>query len=337
MQIFITGGSGFIGSNFLLDILNSPHINILNFDRLTYASNNLSKKQLEKFSNYSFVQGDINESEIVSTIISDFKPDIIVNFAAETHVDNSISEPSEFINTNINGTYTLLKCAFSFFKTLNIYEKEKFKFIQISTDEVYGSLSFNDTPFTEENRFLPNSPYSASKASADLLCRSWNKTYNFPTIVTHCSNNFGPFQHSEKLIPKIIKNALSGFDIPIYGDGTNIRDWIFVTNHVNAINRVIKFGQPGQNYNIGGEMEISNIELVKKICNILDEKYPRKNKKSYEQFIKFVPDRPGHDLRYAVNCAKIKADLGWRQIKNFEENLTQTVDWYYDFFKQKTS
>ena len=337
MKIFITGGSGFIGSNFLFSILKLQQINILNLDNLTYASNSLKKEKLEGFDNYSFKKGNINDSDLVSKLLSKFKPDVIINFAAETHVDNSITEPSAFINTNINGTYNLLKCALSFFNSLNINDKEKFKFIQISTDEVYGSLSFNDPSFTEESRFLPNSPYSASKASADLLCRSWYKTYNFPTIITHCSNNFGPFQHSEKLIPKIIKNALSGYEIPIYGDGTNVRDWIFVTNHISAIYNVIKFGKPGQTYNIGGEMEISNIKLTEKICSILDKTLPQKNYESYAQLIKFVPDRLGHDLRYAINCNKIKKDLGWHQETNFEENLTYTVNWYCDFFKQKIS
>ena len=334
MQIFITGGSGFIGNNFLFNILKIKNINIFNLDKLTYASNSSTNKKLEGFNNYFFEKGDINDSELVSNILAKFKPDIIINFAAETHVDNSITEPSEFINTNINGTYNLLKCALSFFKSLSVNSREKFKFIQISTDEVYGSLSFNDTSFTEESPFLPNSPYSASKASADLLCRSWHKTYNFPIIITHCSNNFGPFQHSEKLIPKIIKNALSGCEIPIYGNGSNVRDWIFVTNHVNAIYRVIKFGKSGQTYNIGGEMELSNIDLTKKICRILDKKFPQKTYKSYAQLIKFVPDRPGHDLRYAINCNKIKKDLGWQHETNFEENLTYTVNWYYDVFKK---
>lgn len=345
-NILITGGSGFIGSNFINLLLNknyySEDINIINIDKLTYAG---SIKKNEDYINdrrYKFYEGDIIDEELISSILEKFDIDVIINFAAESHVDNSIEAPDIFIETNILGTYSLLKC-------LNSYRQDKSKnvlFFHISTDEVFGSLKKNDPGFTERSQFKPNSPYSASKASSDHLVRAWYKTFNLPILITNCSNNYGPNQDSEKLIPKIIKNAVNKEMIPIYGDGMNIRDWLFVEDHCKAIVRVLLEGEIGETYNIGGLNEITNIEIANKICQILEEIYPfntnpktTKNKEllSYKDLITHVKDRSGHDYRYAIDPKKIEKNLNWKPNETFDSGITKTVKWYLKQLKKNAS
>lgn len=331
MKILVTGGCGFIGSNFIKLILNEhKDVEIVNFDKLTYAGNIKNLDQLKNNVNYSFVKGDISLEEDLVNIISEKDFDFIVNFAAESHVDRSIADPSDFLKTNILGTYTLLNLANKFLK-----KNQNFKFIHISTDEVYGALKIDDQPFSEKSQYLPNSPYSASKASSDHLVRAWHHTYGLNTIITNCSNNYGPFQHREKLIPLTIINAIKGKEITIYGDGSNIRDWLYVDDHCKAILKVMNHGEIGETYNIGGSNEISNLEVVKKICSILQKKLPPSDNErlktrieKYEELITFVNDRPGHDFRYAINQTKIEKDLSWYPIENFDSGIEKTVDWY---------
>ncbi len=327
-KIVVTGGSGFIGINFIIKLLKSKNIKILNIDNLSKA---FISKKINQFNKkkYSFKNIDILNYSKVEKIILNFQPDVIINFAAESHVDNSIKSPIDSINTNIIGTYNLLEISRNYLIKKN-KNRDYFRFIQVSTDEVYGSLKINEKSKQEIDKFFPNSPYSASKASSEHLVRAWNKTFMLPTIITNCSNNFGPFQHTEKLIPLTIKSCIEYKNIPIYGDGKNIRDWIYVDDHVNALLKIIRKGRIGQSYNIGSNCEIDNLNLVRKICKIFKEKYKNKN---YENLIKFVEDRPGHDLRYSLNSSKIKRELNFNTKHKFDLSLKKTVEWYIKNYK----
>ena len=330
-MILITGGAGFIGSNFVLHLLNDSTVptKVVVVDCLTYAGNMNNLKSEINNPNFFFEKCKINNTLGIRDILQKYRPNAVVNFAAESHVDRSILSPSKFIETNINGTYNLLQASFDYYLTL---DNKNFKFLHISTDEVYGSLDLTAPSFTEDNPYQPNSPYAASKASSDFLVRAWNKTYGFPTLITNCSNNYGPFQFPEKLIPLVILNAIDLKKIPIYGDGKQIRDWIFVTDHCEAIKEVLTNGIVGETYNIGGNCEYQNIDLVKKICHILDELSPIKNTskkiKKYSDLIHFVQDRPGHDKRYSVNNEKIKSTLNWTPKENLTSGLRKTINWY---------
>ena len=333
--ILITGGAGFIGSNFIPYFLNKyPDYSIVNLDKLTYAGNPQNLKEVENHPRYRFVKGDICNRELVEYIFDAFDIQGVIHFAAESHVDNSIKTPDIFIQTNVHGTFTLIDVAYKKWMEGPFQYKEKYKncrFHHISTDEVYGTLS--DDPnelFTEETPYKPNSPYSASKASSDMIVRSYHHTYGLNTIITNCSNNYGPKQHDEKLIPTIIRNALQENPIPIYGDGKNIRDWLYVLDHCKGIDLAYHKGKSGETYNIGGRNERTNIYIANTICEILDELYPRKNKKSYKELITFVKDRPGHDRRYAIDASKIENELGWKADENFEGGIKKTVEWYLE-------
>ena len=326
MNIFITGGFGFIGSNFILRFINQNNVNILNYDKLTYAGNLDNLKSIENFENYNYVIGDICDKKLVKDTIQDFNPDIILHFAAESHVDRSIKNPFEFIETNVIGTSVLLNEALSYYNQLSEDKKTIFKFIHVSTDEVYGSIL--EGSFTEDSNFSPNSPYSASKASAEHFVMAWNKTFNIPINIVNCTNNYGPFQYPEKLIPVTILSCILNKSIPIYGKGDNIRDWIYVQDHCDAIFQVIKDAPAGQKYNIGSKTELTNIEIVEKICKLMDKYYPSKSIESYVNLMKFVEDRPGHDFRYSLNIDKINNDLNWLPSKSISEGLEDTVKWY---------
>tara|TARA_Y100001970_G_scaffold58969_1_gene75019 strand:+ start:1710 stop:2759 length:1050 start_codon:yes stop_codon:yes gene_type:complete len=323
-KILVTGGCGFIGSNFIINELKNTNNKILNLDLLTYAGNIDNLKTINNHENYSFIKGDIANQKCVQSIFNNFAPDSIINFAAESHVDRSIDSPNEFINTNVIGTLNLLQCARQYHN-----KNKSFKFLHVSTDEVYGSLEKNGL-FTEETPYAPSSPYSASKASSDHLVRAWGKTYDLPVLITNCSNNYGPFQFPEKLIPLMIANCIDNKLLPIYGKGDNIRDWLYVTDHCTAIKSVLTKGQIGETYNIGGNNEIKNIDIVTMICRILDQLRPRDNKSSYNDLIRFVEDRPGHDFRYAINSSKIKNDLNWKPIESFETGIYKTIEWYLE-------
>lgn len=323
-RILITGGSGFIGSQAVRTLLSLGY-QVFNIDKLTYASSKESLSHLES-DFYTFYKGDIFDEEIVSNLINKINPDFILNFAAESHVDRSIENADDFLNTNIIGTYNLLKYALNYYSKLSSSKKSKFKFIHISTDEVFGSLNSNEEAFTEDSNYRPNSPYSASKASSDMIVRSWIKTYQFPAIITHSSNNYGPWQFPEKLIPKSVISALNEEPIAIYGDGSNIRDWIYVEDNVDAIIALMRSGVVGHSYNIGGNCEISNLEIIKKICKILDEIKPRSSGK-YEDLIVFVEDRPGHDFRYALNTDKIFESINWVPKTSIDNGLKESIEW----------
>ena len=323
-NIIVTGGSGFIGSNFILNHISCFDNNILNLDKLTYAANNNNLSNIQELSNYRHVKGDICDKKLVEAVFRDFSPDIIINFAAETHVDRSIDSPDNFINTNIFGTFNLLRVALEY-----INSDKSLLFVHVSTDEVFGSLGHNENSFSEQSPYKPSSPYSSSKASSDHLVKSWNITYNLPTIITNCSNNYGPFQFPEKLIPLIIANCLDEKPLPVYGDGSNIRDWLYVNDHCDALNKIIEDGKHGENYNIGGNNEIKNIDLVNKICFLLDSLKPRNNG-SYNSLITFVEDRPGHDYRYAINSSKIQKNLNWKPKDSIDSGLKKTIKWYLE-------
>jgi dTDP-glucose 4,6-dehydratase len=320
MSIFVTGGCGFIGSNFILDWFLDSNEKVINLDKLNYASNKDNLSSLKNDENYNFIHGDINDDKIVNKIFNNFTPRAIINFAAESHVDRSINIPDPFIDTNIVGCSKLLKYSKQYWNELPLEKKSAFRFLHISTDEVYGSLDDDDLPFIETSRYDPRSPYSASKAASDHFVKSYFHTYGLPILVTNCSNNFGPFQFPEKLIPLTIYNLLNNKPVPIYGDGKNIRDWLYVKDHCEAIKNVLNKGIIGQTYNIGGNNEYRNIDIVKKICDILSEQKPFSDKNYYD-LIKFVDDRPGHDRRYAINNKKITQDTGWKPKKNFDESL----------------
>jgi len=331
-KFLITGGAGFIGSALIRHILTNTNHTVLNIDKLTYAGNLESLKPIEKSSNYCFERADICDKEKIEFIFNDYQPDIIIHLAAESHVDRSIDGPQEFIQTNIFGTYILLEAARFYFSSISDIKKKSFRFHHVSTDEVYGDLKSKSGLFTEETAYAPSSPYSASKASSDHLVRSWQRTYNLPTIITNCSNNYGPYQFPEKLIPLIILNAIEGKDIPIYGDGKQIRDWLYVDDHARALLNVVLNGNIGETYNIGGHNEVQNIEVVKTVCTILDQLAPSKIKgiSKYEQLITYVVDRSGHDLRYAIDATKIENDLGWTPNETFKTGIEKTVKWFLD-------
>ena len=328
--ILITGGAGFIGSNFIPFFLHkNPGIEVVNLDLLTYAGDLRNLKEIEDHPDYTFVQGDISDRNFVERIFEEYRIKGVINFAAESHVDNSIKDPEIFIRTNVNGTFTLLDVAYKYWlKEPFVFKEgeEANRFHHISTDEVYGSLGEKGY-FTEHTPYAPNSPYSASKASSDMLVRSYHHTYGLNTVITNCSNNYGPKQHQEKLIPTIIRRALSGESIPIYGDGKNIRDWLYVEDHCRAIDVVFKNGRAGQVYNLGGDAEKNNINIANLICEHLDAKMPKKSG-SYKDQIEFVKDRPGHDRRYAIDASKINKDLGWKPKESFDSGLLKTIDWY---------
>ncbi len=328
--ILVTGGAGFIGSNFVLEWVTQSRDRIINLDLLTYAGNINNLSPIKNNLNHVFIQGNISDEILISDLLKHYKPWAIINFAAESHVDRSISNPSTFIQTNIIGTYNLLESTRKYFDNLTTEERKTFRFLHVSTDEVYGSLKNSDPAFTEESNYEPNSPYSASKASSDHLVRAWFHTYGLPTIITNCSNNYGPYQFPEKLIPLIITNALNGKNLPIYGDGQNIRDWLFVIDHCSAIMNVLEKGTPGECYNIGGNNEKTNIEVVNIICSLLDDLAPQHPNvlSSYSKLINFVKDRQGHDRRYAINSSKIQRELGWQPKETFETGITKTVKWY---------
>ena len=326
-KLLVTGGAGFIGSCFVLQRIAAGD-KILNLDKLTYSGNLMNLSEVSDNPNYSFVRGDIGDEGLINRLLREFEPDAVVNFAAESHVDRSIVDPDSFVRTNVMGTSVLLRCVKDWWLTLSEEAKQAFRFHHISTDEVFGTLSMTDPVFTEETPFAPNSPYSASKASSDHFVRAFHETFGLPTVITNCSNNYGPRQFPEKLIPLVTLNAVQGKVLPIYGTGENIRDWLHVEDHCEAIYEVLTRGRIGETYNIGGRSERNNLTIVHSICEILDAVQPRNDGKSYKEQITFVKDRPGHDLRYAINCSKIEKELGWVPRHTFEEGLKETVMWY---------
>ena len=328
MKILITGGAGFIGSAVIRHIIQNTNNQVLNIDKLTYAGNLESLKEIDQHSNYEFKQIDICDTEQIAAAIDAFQPNAIMHLAAESHVDRSIDGPAAFIQTNIVGTYTLLEAARKYWMGLDAEAQQNFRFHHISTDEVYGDLEGTTDLFTETTSYAPSSPYSASKASSDHLVRAWHRTYGLPVIVTNCSNNYGPYHFPEKLIPLVILNALDAKPLPVYGNGQQIRDWLFVEDHARALYKVVTEGVVGETYNIGGHNEKQNIEVVKTICKILDELKPQASGQAYESLITFVKDRPGHDLRYAIDATKIQNELGWTPAETFETGIRKTVEWY---------
>jgi len=329
-KILVTGGAGFIGSNFVLMQRNLTEDIIINLDKLTYAGNIETLASLKDDPKHIFIQGDIGDRELIQSLLERYQPDAIINLAAETHVDRSIDAPDDFIQTNIVGTFNLLEEARRYWNNLADSEKETFRFLHISTDEVFGSLEAGDRPFTEVTPYAPNSPYAASKASSDHLVRSYFHTYGLPTLITNCSNNYGSYQFPEKLIPLMILNALEGKPLPVYGDGQNIRDWLYVEDHCLAIRLVLEKGQPGETYNIGGGSERTNIWLVQNLCAILDELVPNSPYIPHASLISYVKDRPGHDRRYAIDFSKINKELGWSPVYDIESGLRKTVQWYLE-------
>ncbi|MBK1694816.1 dTDP-glucose 4,6-dehydratase [Chromatium weissei] len=325
--ILTTGGAGFIGGNFIHLVLDRPDVRIINLDALTYAGNLDTLAALNDNPHHTFIHGDINDARLVTQLLNEHAIDAVVNFAAESHVDRSIDGPAAFINTNILGTFNLLDCARSYWSKLNIAKQRTFRFLHVSTDEVYGSLDSTGL-FTELTPYAPNSPYSASKAASDHLVRAWFHTYGLPVLTTNCSNNYGPYQFPEKLIPLMILKAQRGESLPIYGDGGNIRDWLFVLDHCRAIWRVLEAGIPGEVYNIGGNSERTNLEVVNTLCELLDELLPNSVHRPHTQLKQFVTDRPGHDRRYAIDASKIKRELHWQPTETFESGMRRTVIWY---------
>jgi dTDP-glucose 4,6-dehydratase len=330
MTILVTGAAGFIGSNFVLDWLKTSSETVINLDKLTYAGNRHNLVTIQDDPRHTLVQGDIGDQTLVPQLLATHRPRAILNFAAESHVDRSIHGPGEFIQTNIVGTFHLLEAARDYWMQLEDAEKANFRFLHVSTDEVYGTLTASDAPFTEQNRYEPNSPYSASKAASDHLVRAWHHTYGLPVLTTNCSNNYGPYHFPEKLIPLTITNALAGKPLPIYGDGLQVRDWLYVGDHCSGIRRVLEAGTIGETYNIGGWNEQTNISIVQKICALLDERRPRADGTSYATQITHVKDRPGHDRRYAIDARKIEQQLEWRPAETFETGIRKTVDWYLE-------
>jgi dTDP-glucose 4,6-dehydratase len=324
--ILVTGGAGFIGSNFILNWLSTSSEKVLNFDLLTYAGNAQNLASLEGDDRYTLVRGDLCDGELVRELLQTHRPRAIVHFAAESHVDRSITGPSAFIRTNIEGTFQLLEQARAYWDGLNAEDKQQFRFLHVSTDEVYGSLGPDDPAFSEETPYAPNSPYAASKAGSDHLARAWFHTYGMPVLTTNCSNNYGPYQFPEKLIPLMILNALEGKPLPVYGDGQNVRDWLYVTDHCDAIRVVLERGKLGETYNVGGNSERKNIDIVHQICDLLDELRPAAA--SRRELIRYVTDRPGHDRRYAINASKLRRELGWSPTIQVEQGLRRTVEWY---------
>lgn len=327
-MILVTGGAGFIGSNFVLDWLAGSDETVINLDKLTYAGNLNNLASVRDDARHLFVHGDIGDAGLVASLLAQHKPRAIVHFAAESHVDRSIHGPAAFIDTNVNGTFSLLESTRAYWAALPESERAAFRFLHVSTDEVYGSLAASDAPFTETTAYQPNSPYSASKAASDHLVRAYHHTYGLPTLTTNCSNNYGPYHFPEKLIPLVIANARAGKPLPIYGDGQQIRDWLYVGDHCAAIRRVLTDGRPGETYNIGGWNEKANLDVVQVLCDILDELAPRQQGGSYRDQITYVADRPGHDRRYAIDARKIEREIGWKPAETFETGIRKTVQWY---------
>mgnify|MGYP003144228934 CR=1 FL=1 len=330
MRIIVTGGAGFIGSAVVRHLIENTECVVANLDKLTYAGNLESLADVKDSSRYSFYQVDICDSAALDAVFAEFKPSAVMHLAAESHVDRSIDGPAEFIQTNIVGTYNLLEATRRYWNALADDEKRGFRFHHISTDEVYGDLEGTDDLFTESTSYAPSSPYSASKASSDHLVRAWQRTYGLPVLLTNCSNNYGPYHFPEKLIPHVILNALAGKPLPVYGDGSQIRDWLYVEDHARALVEVVSKGAVGETYNIGGHNEKRNLEVVQTICELLDELVPQATKRSYKELITFVKDRPGHDLRYAIDASKIERELGWTPLETFDSGLRKTVHWYLD-------
>jgi len=330
MTILVTGGAGFIGANFVLDWLTHGDETVINLDKLTYAGNLRNLDSLAGDARHLFVHGDIGDSKLVTRLLAEHRPRAVVNFAAESHVDRSIDGPGAFIQTNVVGTFNLLEAVRGYWSALEGAEPTGFRFLHVSTDEVYGSLDSQAPAFTETHPFAPNSPYAASKAASDHLVRAWHHTYGLPVLTTKCSNNYGPYHFPEKLIPLVIHNALAGKALPIYGDGRQIRDWLYVLDHCSAIRRVLEAGQLGETYNVGGWNEKTNIDVVRTLCALLDELRPRADGQSYATQISFVKDRPGHDRRYAIDAGKLERELGWRAQDTFESGIRKTVQWYLE-------
>lgn len=329
-MIFVTGGAGFIGANFVLDWLSQSEEAVVNIDKLTYAGNLESLSSLQGDERHIFVQGDIDDASLMADLLEKHQPRAVINFAAESHVDRSIHGPEAFVQTNVVGTFHLLESIRGYWNKLEGNNKADFRLLHVSTDEVYGSLAKDDPAFTEMHRYEPNSPYSASKAASDHLVRSYHHTYGLPVLTTNCSNNYGPYHFPEKLIPLIIVNALAGKALPIYGDGQQIRDWLYVKDHCSAIRRVLAAGTTGETYNVGGWNEKPNIEIVHTVCDLLDELRPRADKQAYKEQITFVTDRLGHDRRYAIDAQKIERELGWKPAETFDTGIRKTVQWYLD-------
>ena len=328
MTILVTGGAGFIGANFVLDWLAHSQESVINLDKLTYAGNLETLARLEGDARHLFVQGDIGDSALVARLLAEHRPRAVINFAAESHVDRSIHSPDDFIQTNIVGTFKLLEAVRAYWGGLPEAEKTAFRLLHVSTDEVYGSLGSSDAAFTETHRYEPNSPYSASKAASDHLVRAYHHTYGLPVLTTNCSNNYGPYHFPEKLIPLMIVNALAGKALPVYGDGMQVRDWLYVKDHCSAIRCVLEAGRLGEVYNVGGWNEKPNIDIVNTVCALLDELRPQEGGASYRAQISYVKDRPGHDRRYAIDASKIERELGWRPAETFETGIRKTVQWY---------
>ncbi len=325
--LLVTGGAGFIGGNFVLDALAAGGWRIVNLDKLTYAGNLDTLAAVSNDPAHVFVQGDIGDRALVDALFAAHRPDAVINFAAESHVDRSIDGPAEFVQTNVVGTLSLLQCALEYWRGLGESAQRAFRFLHVSTDEVYGSLGAEGR-FTETTPYAPNSPYSASKAASDHLVRAFHHTYGLPTLTTNCSNNYGPYQFPEKLIPLMIQKALAGQPLPVYGDGRNVRDWLYVLDHCRAIRRVLEAGRPGEVYNVGGDSERENIHVVRTLCMLLDARRPLADGRARESLITYVKDRPGHDRRYAIDASKLKRELGWSPAETFETGLARTVDWY---------
>jgi len=325
-SILVTGGAGFIGSNFVLDWLSQDLGPVVNLDKLTYAGN--PANLVESSPAYTFVHGDICHADLLARLFAEHRPQAVVHFAAESHVDRSIAGPEAFLRTNIDGTFRLLQAAREYYESLVGMERERFRFLHVSTDEVYGTLKPEDPAFHEETPYAPNSPYAASKASSDHLVRAWVHTYGLPAIITNCSNNYGPYQFPEKLIPLMIANALQGKALPVYGDGQQVRDWLYVVDHCRALQAVLERGRIGETYNVGGGNQRSNLEVVTTLCALLDEMVPASKFRPHIQLVKYVTDRPGHDRRYAIDARKLEGELGWRAEESFETGLRKTVEWY---------
>ena len=329
--ILVTGGAGFIGANFVLDWMSAEATPVVNLDKLTYAGNPDNLAGLKGDARHHFVQGDIGDRALIGKLLREHRPRAIVHFAAESHVDRSIHGPADFVQTNVVGTFSLLEEARAYWEGLTPKDRQAFRFLHVSTDEVYGSLGPGDPAFTETTAYAPNSPYAASKAAADHLVRSYHHTYGLPTVTTNCSNNYGPYQFPEKLIPLMVFNALKGKPLPVYGDGTNVRDWLYVTDHCEAVRLALARGRPGETYNIGGNAEKTNLEVVRTVCAILDELRP--DAAPHGKLIAFVADRPGHDRRYAIDAGKFRSELGWQPRERFNTGLRKTVEWYLDHMK----
>ena len=330
MTILVTGGAGFIGANFVLDWLAAGDETVINLDKLTYAGNLQTLASLKDDKRHVFVHGDIGDAELVGRLLEEHKPRAVINFAAESHVDRSIHGPEAFVETNVMGTFRLLEAVRAYWGALGEEARQGFRFLHVSTDEVYGSLAADEPAFTENHQYQPNSPYSASKAASDHLVRSYHHTYGLPVLTTNCSNNYGPYHFPEKLIPLMIVNALAGKALPVYGDGQQIRDWLYVKDHCSAIRRVLEAGRVGEVYNVGGWNEKPNLEIVQRICTLLDEMRPRGDGKPYSEQVAYVTDRPGHDRRYAIDARKLERELGWKPAETFETGIRKTVEWYLD-------